>query len=167
MVERAPNGTERSLPQDKFYVPGSIMRVAVDNTQPITAGLPKYVDVFFDDSPVFRLEPDAAARGVKPLAWFDTASPLRSGWAWGQNSLNHRSRMRVRWATKASATASTSAVRTMTSTRVSISAEARSLPDGAAVSSGRSLCDIAARIPRDAKKPPSDGGHFALEKGDD
>ena len=87
MVERAPNGAERSLPQEKFYVPGSVMRVAVDNTQPITAGLPKYVDVFFDDSPVFRLEPDAAARGVKPLAWFDTATPLRSGWAWGQNYL--------------------------------------------------------------------------------
>jgi hypothetical protein len=63
------------------------MRVAVDNSQTITAGLPKYVDVFFDDSPVFRLEPDAAAKGVKPLAWFDTASPLRSGWAWGQNYL--------------------------------------------------------------------------------
>jgi hypothetical protein len=87
MVERLPNGTERSLPQDKFYVPGSILRVAVDNSLPITAGLPKQVDVFFDDSPVFRLEPDAASKGVKPLAWFDTATPLRSGWAWGQNYL--------------------------------------------------------------------------------
>jgi hypothetical protein len=87
MVERAPNGTERPLPQEKFYVPGSVLRVAVDNTQPVTAGMPKQVDVFFDDSPVFRLEPDAAAKGVKPLAWFDSATPLRSGWAWGQNYL--------------------------------------------------------------------------------
>jgi hypothetical protein len=87
MVERAPNGTERPLPQEKFYVPGSVLRVAVDNTQPITAGLPKQVDVFFDDSPVFRLEPDAAAKGVRPLAWYDTSTPLRSGWAWGQNYL--------------------------------------------------------------------------------
>ena len=87
MVEREPNGTERPLPREKFYVPGSVLRVAVDNSQPVTAGLPKQVDVFFDDSPVFRLEPDAAARGVKPLAWFDTSTPLRSGWAWGQNYL--------------------------------------------------------------------------------
>jgi hypothetical protein len=87
MVERAPNGTERPLPQEKFYVPGSVLQVAVDNSQAVTAGLPKRVDVFFDDSPVFRLEPDAAAKGVKPLAWFDTAHPLRSGWAWGQNYL--------------------------------------------------------------------------------
>ena len=75
------------MPQDKFYVPGSILRVALDNSQTVTAGLPKFVDVFFDDSPVFRLEPDAAAKGVRPLAWFDTGSPLRSGWAWGQNYL--------------------------------------------------------------------------------
>jgi hypothetical protein len=87
MVERMPNGTERPLPQDKFYVPGSLLRVTVDNTLPVTTGLPRQVDVFFDDSPVFRLEPDAASKGVKPLAWFDTDKPLRSGWAWGQNYL--------------------------------------------------------------------------------
>ena len=26
-------------------------------------------------------------KGVRPIAWFDTDSPLRSGWAWGQNYL--------------------------------------------------------------------------------
>ena len=46
-----------------------------------------HVDVFFDNSPVFRLEPDAAVKGVRPVAWFDSATPLRSGWAWGQNYL--------------------------------------------------------------------------------
>jgi hypothetical protein len=87
MVERLPNGTERPLAQDKFYVPGSILRLTVDNTQAVTTGLPRNVDVFFDDSPVFRLEPDALAKGVRPLAWFDSSNPLRSGWAWGQNYL--------------------------------------------------------------------------------
>ena len=43
--------------------------------------------VMFDQSPVFRLLPDAAARGIRPVAWFATASPLRSGWAWGQTYL--------------------------------------------------------------------------------
>ena len=43
--------------------------------------------MFFNNSPVFRLEPDATARGVRPVMWFDSASPLRSGWAWGQNYL--------------------------------------------------------------------------------
>ena len=47
--------------------------------------MPGQTDVYFDASPVFKLAPDAIAKGtVKPLAWFSTARPLRSGWAWGQ-----------------------------------------------------------------------------------
>ncbi|MFN8574200.1 MAG: M14 metallopeptidase family protein [Gemmatimonadaceae bacterium] len=87
LVERTPTGEERELPREKFYVPGSVMRVAVDNTLPAAAGLDKSVDVFFDDSPTFRLEPDAALHGVRAVAWFDSPTPLRSGWAWGQNYL--------------------------------------------------------------------------------
>jgi hypothetical protein len=68
-------------------VPGSILRVAVDNTAPVAAGMEKEADVFFDNSPVFRLKPDAGPKGVKAVAWFDSATPLRSGWAWGQNYL--------------------------------------------------------------------------------
>ena len=41
-------------------------------------------DVLFDRSPVFKLEAGAAEKGIKPLAWFSTATPLHSGWAWGQ-----------------------------------------------------------------------------------
>ena len=47
----------------------------------------EHADVFFDDSPVFKLGPDAAASGVTTIAWFDSKTPLRSGWAWGQNYL--------------------------------------------------------------------------------
>jgi hypothetical protein len=50
-------------------------------------GFEKKVDVFFDNSPVMELAPDAAMRGVKTVAWFDNKSPLRSGWAWGQHYL--------------------------------------------------------------------------------
>ncbi len=87
MVERSPNGSETALGNNKFYVPGSLLEVAVDNTQPATAGFGKRAIVMFDNSPVFKLSPDALARGVRPLMWFDSATPLRSGWAWGQNYL--------------------------------------------------------------------------------
>ena len=50
-------------------------------------GVGDKLDVFFDNSPVFRLRPDAAMKGVKPVAWFDSDKPLRSGWAWGQKYL--------------------------------------------------------------------------------
>jgi hypothetical protein len=87
LVERTAAG-ERPLPQDRFYVPGSILRVAVDTTQPLARGLESQADVFFDHSPAFKLHPDAAAKGVKAIAWFDSATPLRSGWAWGQKYLD-------------------------------------------------------------------------------
>jgi hypothetical protein len=87
LVERAPDGSSRPVPVEKYYVPGSVLRVAVDNTQPVAQGLDNQVDVFFDNSPVFSLAPDAALKGVRPIAWFDTAHPLRSGWAFGQGYL--------------------------------------------------------------------------------
>jgi len=88
LVERAADGTERHLPNEKFYIPGSILRVAVDPTQPAAWGMEDHADVMFDESPVMRLGPDAAARGVRRIAWFDSARPLRSGWAWGQQYLD-------------------------------------------------------------------------------
>jgi hypothetical protein len=87
MVERTPTGEERDLPREKFYVPGSILRATMDTTSPLAVGMDEQVDVFFDDSPVFRLEPDAIAKGVRPVAWYATGKPLRSGWAWGQTYL--------------------------------------------------------------------------------
>ena len=75
------------LKGEQYYVPGSVLRVKVDTTQPLAAGLNADTDVYFDNSPVFTLPPDAAARGITPIAWFDTATPLRSGWAWGQKYL--------------------------------------------------------------------------------
>jgi hypothetical protein len=77
----------QGLPDEKFYVPGSLLRVAVDTTAAIAAGMPAHADVMFDNSPVFRLGADAAARGVRVIARFDSATPLRSGWAWGQHYL--------------------------------------------------------------------------------
>jgi hypothetical protein len=85
LVEVQGDGTRAALPREKHYVPGSVMRVAVDTTTPLGYGFEREVDVFFDDSPVFRVEAGGAARRV---AWYPTAAPLRSGWALGQRYLN-------------------------------------------------------------------------------
>ncbi len=87
LVEIQADGSEKPLPGTKYYVPGSILQVAVDNTNPLAFGLEKKVDVFFENSPVMELAPNASLRGVKPVAWFDSKEPLRSGWAWGQHYL--------------------------------------------------------------------------------
>ena len=87
LVEQRPDGGTRALTREKYFVPGSLLRVTVDNTTPVAYGLDTEVDVFFDNSPVFRLERGAAGRGVRPVAWFASETPLRSGWAWGQRYL--------------------------------------------------------------------------------
>jgi hypothetical protein len=82
------NGQERPLSGEKFYIPGSIMRVAIDSTNSSAWGMPSKADVYFDESPVFKIAPAAIARGeVKPIAWFPSDKTLRSGWAWGQEYL--------------------------------------------------------------------------------
>jgi len=87
LVVRAPGQPDRPLTGEEYYVPGSILQVAVDSADPVANGFNSKLDVFFDNSPVFRLEPDAALKGTKAVAWFDSATPLRSGWAWGENYL--------------------------------------------------------------------------------
>ena len=79
------NGKERELPNEKFYIPGSLMQITIDNSAKAAWGMKKTADVYFDDSPVFHIAPDAQTAGsIKPLAWFASEKTLRSGWAWGQ-----------------------------------------------------------------------------------
>ena len=85
--DKLVDGSGTKLPAEQYYVPGSILRVKVDTMHPLAQGLRADTDVYFDNSPVFTLPADAAARGITPVAWFDSATPLRSGWAWGQHYL--------------------------------------------------------------------------------
>lgn len=88
LVEMTANAQERPLPGEKFYIPGSILRLRLDSTQPAAWGMPAECDVYFDASPVFNVSPAAISKGnITPLAWFATNKPLRSGWAWGQEYL--------------------------------------------------------------------------------
>jgi hypothetical protein len=86
LVETSADGASRALTREQFYVPGSVLRVRVDNSTPLGYGFEPEVDVFFENDPVFRLGADAG-REVRRVAWFAGASPLRSGWAWGQRYL--------------------------------------------------------------------------------
>jgi hypothetical protein len=87
LVERTPEGKETRLPREEYYIPGSLLQAKVDVTRALAFGMNERTDFYFNNSPVFALHPDAASQGVSPVAWFDTATPLRSGWAWGQNYL--------------------------------------------------------------------------------
>jgi hypothetical protein len=77
-----------NLPQDKFYIPGSILKANIDNSNPLAYGMAKDAYIDFDSSPVFRLDADAAAKHASRVAWFSGADVLASGWAWGQQNLD-------------------------------------------------------------------------------
>ena len=73
------------LPRTDFYVPGSILRVDLDTTNPIAAGMPKESIAWVENSPVFEIKSDPLALArVKIVAWYpkDT-DPLLSGWLLG------------------------------------------------------------------------------------
>jgi hypothetical protein len=83
-----PDGSEKKFPLAKFFIPGSVVRVKVDNTTPIAYGVPEDLDLIYRNNPVFRLLPDAKQKGVNAVAWFSGTESLRSGWAWGQHYLD-------------------------------------------------------------------------------
>jgi hypothetical protein len=72
-----------NLTRREFYVPGSILQARIDNSKPLAYGMADVADFFFDSSPAFRVK-----SGADALAWYDSAEPLRSGWAWGQDRLD-------------------------------------------------------------------------------
>jgi hypothetical protein len=78
----------RPLPRNRFYVPGSILALSVDTSAALAQGVRPVTDFYYDNAPGFTLLPGAEAKGIRKIAWIDGPTPLRSGWAWGQNYLS-------------------------------------------------------------------------------
>lgn len=87
LVEKTEGGDIQNLPRNKYFIPGSVLSVQVDNSHPLAHGMPKNVNVYFNRSPVFNLSEGHSSAKVKSIAWFESASTLRSGWAKGQEYL--------------------------------------------------------------------------------
>ncbi len=78
------DGKRKPISSTDYYIPGSILSAKFDVSDPLAYGMPETADVFFYNSPVFTVTGETA----KKVAWFDSETPLRSGWAWGQKALN-------------------------------------------------------------------------------
>jgi Zinc carboxypeptidase len=74
------------LNRREFYVPGSLLQAKIDNTSPLAYGMSDHADFFFDNNPVFRI--NTSDKNMRLVAWYDSSTPLRSGWAWGQKYLD-------------------------------------------------------------------------------
>ena len=73
---------------DEFFVPGSLLDIELEAGNPALHGLGDRLTVMFTESPVLRLPEDGCSScgDVRVLARYGP-SPLRSGWAWGQEKL--------------------------------------------------------------------------------
>ena len=80
------DGTPEQLPREEYFVPGSVLSMRMNPSHPIAWGSDQNLDVYFRRSPVFRVRPEGGSE-VRPVGWFDSPNPLRSGWAWGQHHL--------------------------------------------------------------------------------
>lgn len=87
LVKTNANGQEVGLAGTEYYIPGSILTADAETKGKASYGMAAKLDIYFDQSPVFKFETEAAARGIKPLLWFSNETPMRSGWAFGQNYL--------------------------------------------------------------------------------
>ncbi len=74
----------KSLAASTFFIPGSLLRVKLE-TSALTLGLPKELDMMFDESPAWKLAPEADKSSW--VGGYVGSKPLRSGWAWGQEKL--------------------------------------------------------------------------------
>jgi hypothetical protein len=76
------------LPRTDFYVPGSILRLELDTTNPLAAGMPKETIAWAENSPVFEVvenaNGDVPAANVKIIGRYpEDKDPLLSGWLLG------------------------------------------------------------------------------------
>ncbi|MEO9144071.1 MAG: M14 metallopeptidase family protein [Ginsengibacter sp.] len=85
LTTKNSEGDIKPLSPNDYYIPGSLLTALVDNNQPENWGMAQKVDMVFNNSNVFSLNPDAIKKDLRPLAWFGNDKPLKSGWAWGQS----------------------------------------------------------------------------------
>ena len=69
---------EASFDRKAFYIPGSILQISVDTTNPIAFGSTPTVPIFYENGPTFHVSGDATS-----VASFATDKPLLSGWIQG------------------------------------------------------------------------------------
>jgi len=86
MMEMGPGAKLRHLPGEKFYIPGSLLKLNVDNSEPLAYGMPSQIALFYNNNPVFNIAPDAPQ--TRAVGWFAGTDLELSGWAWGKEYLN-------------------------------------------------------------------------------
>jgi hypothetical protein len=84
------------VPEKDFFVPGSILRIELDTSDPLAQGMPKETIAWVEDSPVFEIirtgsgsdRVSVPEANVRVIARYPTdKNPLMSGWLLGESRI--------------------------------------------------------------------------------
>ena len=79
----------REAPVDQFYCPGSILRIDLDPSDPLSYGMQTHTAGFFSFSSAYEV--DGAASTIRTAARYGTSNLLLSGWLEGESVIAGRS----------------------------------------------------------------------------
>jgi hypothetical protein len=80
----------RDVPRDKFYCPGAILEIFVDNQHPLGYGMPSRTSAYFRNNPAFELSAPFTSSEARAVAKYPSTNPLQSGWIGGSDHLYDR-----------------------------------------------------------------------------
>lgn len=80
----------RDVPRDKFFCPGAILEIFVDNQHPLGYGMPARTSAYFRNNPAFELSAPFTSSAARAVAKYPSTNPLQSGWIGGPEHLYDR-----------------------------------------------------------------------------
>jgi hypothetical protein len=80
----------QGVSRDNFFCPGSVLRVLVDNTQPLAFGMPAEADAYFVNSMALDAAPSFASMPTSVAVMYPKSGLLRSGWLQGESYLANK-----------------------------------------------------------------------------
>ena len=80
----------RGVSRDKFFCPGAILEIFVDNHTPLGYGMLPKASGYFLNSPAFELTAPFTTTAARAIARYPATNPLQSGWIGGPEHLYDR-----------------------------------------------------------------------------
>jgi hypothetical protein len=93
MIDRFPipvRNLKRGLTRDQHFAPGTIVRIQVDNTNPIGLGMPAESYGFYNNSPFFALVEGFSSQKASVVARYPNSDIVASGWLKGEELMAGR-----------------------------------------------------------------------------
>ncbi len=79
--------TLRDVPSSRFYCPGAVLSIYVDNENPLAYGMEAETSAYFLNSPAFELTAPFTTREARAVVKYPATNPLQSGWIGGPEYL--------------------------------------------------------------------------------